>query len=143
MLEHLHKNDDSLNTYIDDILKEGVLSEYINIINPNNNSILSAIKGLESNHRIFSNNPKDKLLNYYLTAYMLSGKKILYVNGMKFNTIDELTSHIKKLLMQSYEKFEFFCHNLIDSEEKLDPQFEAWLLSLNKQKEIEKWKQTL
>lgn len=143
LLEHLWKNDSSLNGYIDDILTEGILSEYIKIMDSKNEQLLSAVRGLESAHRTYGKKSRDKLMNYYMMAYMLSGQKLMHTNGTDFRTVGELTSYMKELLQDSYEKFEEFCHGLIDYDDNLDPQFESWLLALGKKKELEQWRQNL
>lgn len=143
LLEHLWKRDNNLNQYVDDVLAQGMLSEYIKLMDPMNERLLSAVGGLESSHRTFGRNSRDKQMNYYMMAYMLSGQKLMHVNGQDFRTVGELTSYMKELLQESYEKFEEFCHGLIDYDDNLEPQFESWLLALGKKKELEQWKHDL
>lgn len=143
LLEHLWKGDNSLNQYVDDVLAEGMLSEYIKLMEPKNDKLLAAVGGLESSHRTFGRNRRDKQMNYYMMAYMLSGQKLMHANGRDFRTVGELTSYMKELLQDSYEKFEEFCHGLIDYDDNLEPQFESWLLSLGKKKELEQWRSDL
>ena len=59
------------------------------------------------------------------------------------NNVTELTAYMKELLDSSYESFETFCHNMIDYDNTLDSQLEAWLIALGKSKELEKWRNTL
>lgn len=143
LLERLWKNDTSLNDYIDNILAEGMLSEYIKIMDSKNERLLAAVGSLESSHRAFGKKSRDKQMNYYMMAYMLSGQKLMHKNGQDFRTVGELTSYMKELLQDSYEKFEEFCHGLIDYDDNLDPQFESWLLVLGKKKELEQWRHDL
>ncbi len=50
---------------------------------------------------------------------------------------------MKELLDDSYDKFEAFCHQLIEEDDTLDAQFEAWLIALGKRKELDAWKMNL
>ena len=143
LLEHLWKNDSSLNDYIDNILTESILTEYIKIISPKSERLISTVGSIEAKHRTFGKNSRDKQMNYYMMAYMLSGQKLFHKNGQDFRTVGELTSYMKELLQESYEKFEKFCHELIDYDDNLEPQFESWLLALGKRKEIDNWREGL
>ena len=82
-------------------------------------------------------------MNYYTMAYLLSGQKLLHVDNKQLKDIPELTAYMKGLLDSSYEEFEGFCHSLIDYDDTLDVQFEAWLIALGKRKELENWKKQL
>ena len=57
--------------------------------------------------------------------------------------VGELANYMKGLLDSSYEEFEEFCHSLIDYDDTLDVQLEAWLIALGKRKELELWRQGL
>lgn len=74
---------------------------------------------------------------------MLSGRKVLYKDGVEFSSVQELTGYLKKSLDHSYDEFEKLCHKLIDYNDNLDAQFESWLLALGKKKEIEQWRKSL
>ena len=143
LLEHLWKEDNSLNQYVDEILAEGLLSKYIKLISPKSEKLIMVAAGLESAHRTFGNNIREKQKNYYMMAYILSGQKIFYMDRRYFKAIEELTSYMKELLQESYEEFEEFCHKLIDYNDNLDIQFESWLLVLGKKKELEQWRNDL
>lgn len=47
------------------------------------------------------------------------------------------------MLTNSFDKFDVFCKNIINADNSLDPQFEAWLIAQGKSNEIEQWKKTL
>ncbi len=76
-------------------------------------------------------------------AYLLSGQKVLAVNDKKLKSVTELVSHMKSLLDSSEQEFEDFCHSMIDCDDNLDAQLEAWLIALGKQKEIGIWRKSL
>ena len=142
-LNCLWKNDMSMNALIDELLEKGVFSQYILCVDKDETQKISAVKALEASYRTFKNDNRQKLMNYYLLAFMLSGKKVLYKNGVEFNSVQELTSYLKCELDRSYDEFEKICHELIDYNDNLDPQFESWLLALGKKKEIEQWRMSL
>ena len=58
-------------------------------------------------------------------------------------SVSELTAYMKGLLDSSYEEFEDFCHSMIDYDDTLDVQLEAWLIALGKRKELDAWRQGL
>lgn len=143
LLEKLWENDNSLNAFIDELLVKGVLSQYVLCMDENDIQKSKAIKAIESSYRTFGNDVRQKAMNRYLLAYMLSGRKSLYKDGIEFKSIPELTAFLKKTLDCSYDKFEKICHDLIDYDDNLDEQFESWLLSLGKKNEIEQWRKSL
>ena len=50
---------------------------------------------------------------------------------------------MKSLLDSSYEEFEAFCHSMIDYNDTLDVQLEAWLVALGKRNQLEVWRRNL
>lgn len=143
MLEKLWKNDKSDYTYWDSILENNLLSNYLTNIKSKNNDLKKASAALETAHKLPGKSKRDTLMNYYTMAYLLSGQKLLHVDNKQLKDISELTAYMKGLLDSSYEEFEGFCHSLIDYDDTLDVQFEAWLIALGKRKELENWKKQL
>lgn len=82
-------------------------------------------------------------MNYYVMAYLLSGQKLLNVGDKQLKNVTELVAYMKKLLDSSYEGFEDFCHKMIDYDDTLDVQLEAWLIALGKRKELDAWRHSL
>lgn len=143
ILEKLWKNDKSGYTYWDSILENNLLSNYLTNIKSKNNDLKKASAALETAHKLPGKSKRDTLMNYYTMAYLLSGQKLLHVDNKQLKDIPELTAYMKGLLDSSYEEFEGFCHSLIDYDDTLDVQFEAWLIALGKRKELESWKKQL
>ena len=143
ILEKLWKNDKSDHTYWDSILEHNLLSNYLTNIKSKNNDLKKASAALETAHKLPGKSKRDTLMNYYTMAYLLSGQKLLHVDNKQLKDIPELTAYMKGLLDSSYEEFEGFCHSLIDYDDTLDVQFEAWLIALGKRKELENWKKQL
>lgn len=142
-LEHLWQNDTSLNGFADELLEKGVLSQYILCMGEDETEKVHAVEALEASHRVTGDDNRQKLMNDYLLAHLLSGKRIFYRDGVEFHSISEFTGYLKALLSQSYEEFDQFCHKLIDYNDVLDVRFESWLLSLGKRREIEQWRLNL
>lgn len=143
VLEALWKDNITKIAFVEELLQKGVLSQYVLCVDENETQKANAIKAIESSYRTFKNGNRQKTMNYYLLAYMLSGKKVLYKDGVEFSNVQELTGYLKKSLDHSYDEFEKLCHKLIDYNDNLDAQFESWLLALGKKKEIEQWRKSL
>lgn len=143
LLENLWTNNNSLDSFIDELLVKGVLSQYVLCMDENDTQKSNAIKAIESSYRTFKNDARQKVMNSYLLAYMLSGRKRLYKEGVEFRNVQELVGFLKKALDRSYDEFEKLCHDLIDYNDNLDAQFESWLLALGKKNEIEQWRRSL
>jgi len=143
LLEALWKDNTTKVAFVEELLQKGVLSQYVLCMDENETQKANAIKAIESSYRTFKNDNRQKTMNYYLLAYMLSGRKVLYKDGVEFSSVQELTGYLKKSLDHSYDEFEKLCHKLIDYNDNLDAQFESWLLALGKKKEIEQWRKSL
>lgn len=143
MLEKLWKNDTSDQNYWDGILSQKLLSLYLTINKADNDSLSSAVSALETAHNLETKNKRDHIMNYYTMAYLLSGQKILCVDGKQIKNVSELTAYMKSLLDSSYEEFESFCHKMIDYDDTLDVQLEAWLISIGKRNQLDNWRKEL
>ena len=146
LLEHLDSNDRALDDWAISVLKEEVLSHYVQILEPENSVMLDAVKALEASQKAFGKTPRQRKRNLYLTAYMLSGQRILSHNGESYHSLEELTTHMRQILgdnNQHLDAFKAFCHTLVDTRDRLDPAFEAWLIALGKQDAIDRWKAML
>lgn len=142
-LKALMNNDNITIEYIDELIKKGVISEYIYCVDKESLEAIKSVKAIESNYRTFASNKRQKSINYYTLAYLLSGNRRLYKDGVTFESISSLTSFMKDLYVQKNDLFEKFCYKLIDEKGNLDVQFESWLIALGKRKELEEWKNNL
>jgi serine/threonine protein kinase len=143
MLERLWRNDKSNYSYWDGILGNKLLTNYLSKVNSKNDNLATASAALETSHNIGNKNKRDTMMNYYTMAYLLSGQKLFAIGEKRLKNVSELTSHMKGLLDSSYEEFEDFCHSLIDYDDTLDVQLEAWIVALGKRKELEVWRNQL
>lgn len=143
MLERLWSNDKSNFSYWDSILENKLLTNYLSIIKSKNDALASATSALETAHTIGNQSKHDTKMNYYTMAYLLSGQKLFAVGEKRLKNVSELIAHMKELLDSSYEEFEDFCHSMIDYDDTLDVQLEAWLIALGKRKELDTWRHSL
>lgn len=143
MLERLWNNDKSHYSYWDGILENKLLTNYLSIVKSKNEKLLAATSALETSHSLTDKSKRDALMNYYTMAYLLSGQKLFAVGTKRLKNLPELNAYMKELLDSSYEEFEKFCHKLIDYDDTLDEQLEAWLIALGKRKELKAWRKGL
>lgn len=143
MLERLWKNDKTNFSYWDGILGNKLLTNYLSKMKPKNDALSTATSAIETAHTVGNKSKRDTMMNYYTMAYLLSGQKLFAIGDKRLKNVSELTAHMKQLLDSSYEEFEDFCHSLIDYDDTLDVQLEAWLIALGKRKELDAWKQSL
>lgn len=137
ILIKLRMADSSDKKFWDEILENNLLSQYLkNLSTPK--AIIDAVKSLETTNKDRANNQK-----YYQLAYLLTGNKEFVIDGKKFSTVEELIKHMNNLLENSADSFENFCYRLIDSDNNLNDEFEAWLISIGKRAELNNWKNTL
>lgn len=143
MLERLWRNDKSNYSYLDSILGNKLLTNYLSKVKPKNENLADAASALETAHNVENRSKRDTIMNYYTMAYLLSGQKLFAIGEKRLKSVSELTAHMKGLLDSSYEEFEDFCHSMIDYDDTLDVQLEAWLIALGKRKELDAWRQGL
>ena len=143
MLERLWRNDKSNYSYWDGILGNKLLTNYLSKVKSKNANLATASSALETSHNVGNRSKRDTLMNYYTMAYLLSGQKLFAIGEKRLKNVSELTAHMKGLLDSSYEEFEYFCHSLIDYDDTLDVQLEAWLIALGKRKELDAWRHGL
>lgn len=141
MLEKLWKGDKSDYAFYDSLLKEKILTRFVEVRLGSNEDLKKAAKGIEDLFVV--EGKKNPVRVYYTMAYMLSGQKVFHFEGKEFRTVGELAEHLKKTLEQSYEAFQNCCHKLISFDDSLDVQFECWLVALGKGKEIDQWRSSL
>lgn len=143
MLERLWRNDKSNYAYWDGILGNKLLSNYLSKVKSKNDSLAAAVSALEASHTVGNRSKRDTIMNYYTMAYLLSGQKLFAIGDKRLKNVAELAAHMKGLLDSSYEEFEDFCHSMIDYDDTLDVQLEAWLIALGKRNELRVWREQL
>ena len=143
MLERLWHDDASQYAFYQSILSEKLLTKYVQMAQPKNEKMQKTVAAIEDSYTLEKNNGTDMKRTYYYMAYSLSGQKLLYLDNETIRTTGELATHMKRVLEESYEKFEALCHQLVDYDGKLDFQLETWLMAIGKQDELEKWRASM
>lgn len=143
MLERLWRNDKSNYSYWDSIFGNKLLTNYLSKVKSKNENLADAASALETAHNVGNRSKRDTIMNYYTMAYLLSGQKLFAIGEKRLKSVSEFTAYMKGLLDSSYEEFEDFCHSMIDYDDTLDVQLEAWLIALGKRKELDAWRQGL
>lgn len=142
-LDRLWSKDYSQFPYYASILSEKLLSQYVKLIAPKNETLKKAATAIEDSYTLELTNGTDMRRTYYLMAYSLSGQKLFFLDGQKFRTVGELAAYIKETLDTSRQNFESLCHRMVDYDGNLDFQLETWLIAIGKQKELEKWRTSM
>ncbi len=140
ILEHLRSNNRSNYGLYDEILSRKVISEYITIKGEKNEQMINAARSLEERFINHHSDEHEKELSYYLTGYMLSGQRTYLLDGKLYSSVDELVQMLYGLLSLSESAFERLCNQIIDRTGTLSEQFEAWLITLGKHEELQKWR---
>ena len=140
ILEHMRSSDRSNYGLYDEILSRRVISEYITIKDEKNEQLINAARNLEERFINHHSDEHKKELSYYLTGYTLSGQRTYVLNGKTYSSVDELVQTLHGLLSSSESEFEGLCDQIIDRTGTLSEQFEAWLITLGKHEELQKWR---
>ncbi len=142
-LNGLWTNQEDVCGFVGEILEKGVFSQYALCMGEGDTPRANAIKAIESAYRTFQDDSREKTVNSYLLAYMLSGRKVLNKAGVKFESVQDLTGFLKAALERSYSEFEEICFDLIDYGYELDAQFESWLIALGNKEKLDQWKKEM
>lgn len=140
ILAHLRASDRSNFGLYDEILSRRVISEYVSMKDEKNEQLISAARNLEERFISHHSDEHEKELSYYLTGYMLSGQRSFILNEKTYNSVDELVTTLHKTLSVSESDFEKLCDQIIDRTGSLSEQFEAWLITIGKHEELQKWR---
>ena len=140
ILVHLRSDDRSNCGLYDEILSSRVISEYVTINDEKNEQLINAVRDLEERFIKHHSDEREKELAYYLTGYLLSGQRTYLLNGNVYSSVDELVRTLHSLLALSEAEFNGLCDQIIDKTGTLSAQFEAWLITLGKHEELQKWR---
>ena len=140
VLEKLWVDDKTFFECYNDILKEKVLSLYVEYIYPQNGKLKKAVEAIEHDYELKLRDKKPLISTYYYMGYVLSGQKIFRYNEQDFRTIDEFVNYMKDILSKSQKEFFDICHGLVDYHGNIDCQLETWLTAIGRGNEINNWK---
>ena len=140
ILEHMRNEDRSNDALYDELLSRHVISEYISLKDEKSDDLIQAARTLEDRFILHHADEHEKKLAYYLTGYMLSGQRSVVIQNKVFGSVDEIVKTLHQMLRTSEKDFQAFCGQLIDGTGTLAEQFEAWLITLGKHEELQKWR---
>ena len=132
-----------MDTLVDEVLTNGLLSSYIRAVDPEANEQIRVMESFESGWRTFHGTDRERIAANYQLGFMLSKEKTLVVDGQKFQNPDQIVSYMAEHLDQSYEEFDVFCRKLLNEKNELDIQFECWLVALGKKQAVEEWQKEM
>ena len=144
LLECLRQNNDSMNQFIDEILRKHILSIYYKIQHRGEaDEQMTVLEAFESRRKNITNDVREKQIENYQLAYVLSGKRDFVLDDKSFATPTELCDYLIHVLDSSFDKFIQVCNRLITDNNTLDIQLESWLLIIGKESELERWRKSL
>ncbi len=126
--------------FVSEVLSRKLISAYVGSVSPGDKTLAEAARSLEDMVKYGGQDERAAMLARYTVGFALSGDKLLHVEDRSFGSVDELVRYMKSLLSEDFTAFERFCGRIISPDSELDVQFEAWLNSLGKREEVEKWK---
>lgn len=136
-------NDGTDDEFIGEVLSMKLISAYVQSACPGDKALEQAAQSLEDMAKFGGSDERAVQLARYTVGFALSGDKLLRIEEQSFGTVDELVRYMKSLLTEDFSRFERFCDKIISRDSVLDVQFEAWLNSLGKRAEVEKWREEL
>ena len=142
MLEALWQENESQYKLFDNIISEHLLSTYIISKDPES-GLLQQVRNIENLWKTTKDTKGDLRRVYYLTAYLLSNKKIMKIENEEIGTVDELADYMNRKLQISVKTLIDATHKLVDYDGNLDVQLEAWLIAIGKKEQIDQWREVL
>lgn len=143
LLTGLRAGDTGMDAVVSDMLGQGVLSAYIEAVQPTAKKQIAAMKAFESAHRVFGGSGNEKLAAGYRLGYMLSSEKELVIDGVSYKTPDDIANKMAEILGHSPEALDKFSKKLIHENDELDIQFECWLEAIGKKTALDEWRAEL
>lgn len=140
ILEKLWAEDFSEIELWNEILSLSLLSQYLILTNNGSKQQHEAVESVEIFQRLKIINERAQVFNHFCTGYLLSGQTLFCTNEQQFKTPKDLSAYMEQLLQSSLEELRAFCHSLIQFDDTLDPQLEAWLIVLGKREELQRWR---
>ncbi len=143
VLDRLWDRDPSLDAFYTELLDHRLLTRFVGMTMPKNERMKRTAGQIEAVYSDRLARGESVAGALYLMGYLLSGQKILLLDGTQIRTTGELAAYMRSLLADSLKKFEALCCRLADADGSLDPQLEAWLIALGRQDELERWSAAL
>ena len=137
LLGRVWAGDETVTNWCEGLLEYNVLTQYLRMTDPDNRALLRTAERVEG-YAVEVRSTPEKACCYM--AYELSGQRVFRFRGQEYRTVADLGGYMQKLLSESREAFSGLCARLADLDGNLHPQLEAWLVSLGKREELERWR---
>lgn len=124
-----------------EILSRRLISEYLRLTAADER-LIGAARSVEDYAELSRGDMRGELCARFTAGFVLSGERKLRVDDLEFSCPEELTRLLNSLLKTDVLMFERLITRLIAVDGTLDPQFEAWLISLGRREQVEKWRST-
>lgn len=121
-----------------EVLSRRLISEYLKCTGADER-VLDAARSIEDNSELDRGDSRSELMSRFAAGFALSDEKKLRIDELEFTSPDEINARLNSLLKTDVLMFERLITRLVHIDGRLDPQFEAWLISLGKRSQIEKW----
>ncbi|MBR4748697.1 MAG: protein kinase [Abditibacteriota bacterium] len=126
--------------FFDDILRAGVLSSYLDCTGGSREKADLA-RDIEKLYTGSEQGSRNRTYSLWVLGYSLSGmKEFRLKDGRTVKDPAEVVDCLEKAFRKSYDDFFEVCLSLIDSNSRLEPSFEAWLVAMGKSRELDAWK---
>lgn len=124
--------------FVREVLSRRLITEYLKCTGADDRLLIAA-RSFEDSAELNSGDTRRELLSRYAAGYALSDKGKLRIDELEFTLPEEINARLNQLLKTDALMFERLITRLVRVDGTLDPQFEAWLLSLGKRSEIDRW----
>ncbi|QUA54670.1 serine/threonine protein kinase [Aristaeella lactis] len=126
----------SENTTFIDMMNEmqfmGILSLYVQIIDPTAKKQINTLRAIESEYRSFSGSKEESLSKQYRLAYMLSDKKDYEIDSNLFSDIPSYVKHINEKATKNGNTFEYELRSDIYPNGNFNAQFINWIQAIDR-----------
>ncbi len=140
MLTQLNRNDSSDESFWNELIFHKLLSGYARKRLRGLSDLTEDLDRLENEFLHAAPDLHRKRTLYYSLGYLLSGDRTLRVGEHCFDTPEELATHMEQQMQKSYSAFRQFSSKLIGMNNRLEPQFEAWLTVMGNADAVRSWK---
>ena len=126
---------------VEELFAKGFVEEYLQKTSPDDTRLLKSIQKAEKEFsNISSSSQHDAMVYRFTIAYSLSGDKTFVYDSIVFSTMEELVSYVHSSFKKSLKKFDKVCNELLNADETLNPELEAWLVAIGKSDVLNAWK---
>ncbi len=129
--------------FIGEVLSNGLISVYVQSVCPGDKQLCEAALSLEEMLSSAETDRRSVQLAVYAVGFALAGEKLFRLDGRRFSTVDELIRYMRSLLSEDFAGYEELCTRLFGRDNLMDVQLEAWLCSIGKRPEVERWKESI